>query len=279
MENFGSGEDGVSGRDALDGQGADAVAGPGRDALDGQDADAVAGPGYDALDGQCADAVAGPAAGNGAGAPLLVYKICPVCKKKNAPHLIECSQCESDLTRVKVTKEGASSDDDVSSPREVEPAPAETELVRICDCGERNAAQARKCAFCGEDISDIIPVRVPLTGNKKERTPLYELRFADPAVCEPIYVTDLVVGREAALAEHLREKLYVSRRHAALSVKGGKIFIENLSRTNGTYLNGDKLPDEGKTELRSGDEIGLGGKVIEGKRQEKAAYLIIRVKI
>ena len=56
------------------------------------------------------------------------------------------------------------------------------------------------------------------------------------------------------------------------------MFVENLSRTNRTYVNNEEIPDAVPVALADGDEIGLGGKVIGGSRQDKAAYLIFRVK-
>ena len=35
-----------------------------------------------------------------------------------------------------------------------------TVLMKVCDCGEQNPPQARKCQACGEDISDIIATNV-----------------------------------------------------------------------------------------------------------------------
>ena len=70
----------------------------------------------------------------------------------------------------------------------------------------------------------------------------------------------------------------MSRQHAKLTVVADKVFIENLSRTNKTFINNEEVPDGTPTALQNGDEIGLGGKIIEGSRQDKAAYLIFRVK-
>lgn len=39
------------------------------------------------------------------------YKICPSCKAKNPPALFECMNCESDLTRVKITDEETEKND------------------------------------------------------------------------------------------------------------------------------------------------------------------------
>ena len=133
----------------------------------------------------------------------------------------------------------------------------------------------RKCKVCGEDISDIIPVQIE---KKAKKVLSYELRSFDGAFAVTFDKPLIVVGREAELQNYLQAKVYVSRQHAKLTVVADKVFIENLSRTNKTFINNEEVPDGTPTALQNGDEIGLGGKIIEGSRQDKAAYLIFRVK-
>ena len=66
----------------------------------------------------------------------------------------------------------------------------------------------------------------------------------------------------------------MSRIHAKLTVAGDKLYIENLSHTNYTYVNNERIP-AGRTELKPSDEIGLGGLAIDGRRQEQAAYFLV----
>jgi pSer/pThr/pTyr-binding forkhead associated (FHA) protein len=87
------------------------------------------------------------------------------------------------------------------------------------------------------------------------------------------------VGREAELKEYLQNKMFVSRHHAKLTMVAGEVFIENLSGTNKTFLNNVEIPDGTPTALSDGDEIGLGGKVVNGSRQADAAYFVYRVKL
>lgn len=204
---------------------------------------------------------------------LTKYKVCPECGKHNSPNLLECRYCEADLTSVKVVDSAA--EEAATSTADASVAPVETELIRICECGAHNAPQARKCKACGEDISDIIPVQV----EKKARTAFsYELNSYDGAFSITIDKPLVVLGRESELKEYLQTKLYVSRQHAKLTVVANKVFVENLSRTNKTFLNNEEIPDGTPTVIQNGDEIGLGGKVIDGSRQEKAAYFVFQVK-
>jgi ribosomal protein L40E len=204
---------------------------------------------------------------------LVKYKICPECGKHNPPSLLECRYCEADLTNVKVVDNAA--EDAVLPQADKVVSFAETELVRVCECGAENAPQARKCKACGEDISDIIPIHVE---KKSKKTFTYELSSYDGTFSAAFDKPLIVVGREAELKDHLHTKMYVSRQHARLTVVADKVFIENLSRTNKTFINNDEIPDETPTALHNGDEIGLGGKIIDGSRQDKAAYLMFRVK-
>lgn len=186
------------------------------------------------------------------------FKICPICGEKNSPGLLECRICEADLTGVRVsTEESASS--------EKEPS-----LVRVCECGFANPPQARKCQSCGEDISDILPT--PAVTEEKSG---YELCSPDESFVYELCSQGCVIGREAEMDAYLLSHSYVSRRQAEIVISGNEIRIFNLSRTNPTFVNNEKVPEDG-TVLHEGDEIGLGGKKIKGERQEKAAYLILR---
>lgn len=208
---------------------------------------------------------------------LTKYKVCPECGKHNPPSLLECRYCEADLTGVKV----------VDQETEVQKAPianesanlapeeVETELVRICECGEENPPQARKCKACGEDISDIIPQQI---SKKAAKAFSYELKSVDGSLSVTIDKPLIVVGREAELKDYLSEKVYVSRQHARFTVVAEKVFVENLSETNKTFLNNEEIPAVTPTAISDGDEIGLGGKVINNSRQDKAAYFIFKVK-
>ncbi len=204
---------------------------------------------------------------------LQKYKICPECGKHNPPSLIECRYCEADLTGTKVFDPTAVETSESQSPSTVSEQKS-TELVRICECGAENPPQARKCKVCGEDISDIMPVEIAT----KEKKPFsYELKTVDGAYSTTVVEPLITVGRDSELKEYLQSKVYVSRNHARLTVVADKVFIENLSLTNKTFLNNDELPDGTPTALKNGDEIGLGGKIIDGVRQDKAAYLIFRI--
>ena len=197
------------------------------------------------------------------------YKVCPGCGEHNPPSLLECRKCETDLTGVKVIDDTAA-DESITT---AEPDASTEAAVRICECGAHNPPQARKCSVCGEDISDILPTR-PAKGSVEASG--YQLQAVAEDFCFVPQKPVVVLGRDAEPKEYLKDKVYTSRTHAKLTAIAGKVFIENLSKTNGTFVNNLRLPDDTPVQLHSDDEIGLGGKVVDGSRQEQAAYFIFK---
>ncbi len=194
------------------------------------------------------------------------YKVCPSCGQHNDPRFIECSNCGTDLMAVKVV-------DEASENINYEPQ-IETPMVKICDCGAENPPALRKCVECGEDISDILPTEK--SECCKEQYVLAEILGA--FTYDIPNEAEFIVGRENVLKEFISNKSYVSRNHAKFTSNADGIFVENLSGTNFTYVNNEKIQNETSTLLKENDEIGLGGCVKDGKRQELAVYLIVRKK-
>ncbi len=202
------------------------------------------------------------------------YKICPSCHSKNEPTLLECLYCEADLTRVKITDE--ETEKMLEENASTSPASSgKATMIRVCDCGEKNPANARKCQACGEDISDITPTPEEVTENAPVSSPTYVLSSLDGQYAYKVTGDETVIGRENSMSDYLSSKSYVSRAHAKLTIEDGLFYIENLSGTNFTYVNNKKIA--GKTELKNGDELGLGGTNINGKCQSEAAYFLVRI--
>ena len=195
------------------------------------------------------------------------FKVCPVCGMRNKPNMIECLGCETDLTSVKATDEEAENAKNHS--QEIEVSQSQAEYVRVCDCGCVNSATAKKCADCGEDISDIAPT---MSMQRNECT--FVMASLDGTFVFEIKEGEALIGREHEMKEYLMSKPYVSRQHAKLIKEADKIFIENLSGTNFTFVNNKRIVE--RTELKLNDEIGLGGNEVTGKRQDEAAYLVLR---
>jgi pSer/pThr/pTyr-binding forkhead associated (FHA) protein len=71
--------------------------------------------------------------------------------------------------------------------------------------------------------------------------------------------TEVVVGREAAALTI--EDAEISRRHAALRLRGEILELEDLGSLNGTFVNGQRI--EEATILKAGDIVKLGRTTLE----------------
>ena len=102
----------------------------------------------------------------------------------------------------------------------------------------------------------------------------FVLRSLDGQIIFYIDRDNIVVGREHELKNYLTEKTFVSRRHCQFTIENGELFVEDLNSANSTYVNNQKIFR--KTKLSKGDEVGLGGAVFNGSRQDKAAYFSVK---
>ena len=67
-----------------------------------------------------------------------------------------------------------------------------------------------------------------------------------------------VIGRHAALVDHVVEGTHISRRHARITVEHGQCRIEDLNSTNGTQVNGRRLKAFAPTPIAPGDRVLFG---------------------
>ncbi len=69
----------------------------------------------------------------------------------------------------------------------------------------------------------------------------------------------VIIGRSSDLDMVLVEDM-VSRKHAKITLSGGKITIEDLGSTNGTFVNGEKVK---QARLKEGDRILIGTSILK----------------
>jgi pSer/pThr/pTyr-binding forkhead associated (FHA) protein len=69
----------------------------------------------------------------------------------------------------------------------------------------------------------------------------------------------VVIGRSSDLDMVLVEDM-VSRKHAKIVLSGGKVTIEDLGSTNGTFVNGEKVK---QARLKEGDRILIGTSILK----------------
>jgi DNA-binding winged helix-turn-helix (wHTH) protein len=102
-------------------------------------------------------------------------------------------------------------------------------------------------AFCGEVTESAPPPPAP------SRTTRYRLILDDREVA--LREGENVLGRVEDGAAWL-DSATVSRRHARVTVEGGRVVLEDLGSKNGTFLHDQRI--EGPTPLRDGDVFRLG---------------------
>lgn len=71
---------------------------------------------------------------------------------------------------------------------------------------------------------------------------------------------EIVIGRSSDLDMVLVEDM-VSRRHSRVITTADQIFIEDAGSTNGTFVNGEKIP--GRVQLHEGDRVLVGTSIIK----------------
>lgn len=79
-----------------------------------------------------------------------------------------------------------------------------------------------------------------------------------------------ILGRSSDAAVGLLDP-EVSRRHASLELARGVIYLTDLRSSNGTFLNGKLLGNEG-IEVRAGDDIDVGNTRISVMGTEPSAW-------
>jgi pSer/pThr/pTyr-binding forkhead associated (FHA) protein len=77
----------------------------------------------------------------------------------------------------------------------------------------------------------------------------------------------VVIGRSSELDMVLVEDM-VSRKHAKITMGEGKIMIEDLGSTNGTFVNGEKIK---QARLKEGDRILIGTSILKLVNQSGSA--------
>jgi uncharacterized membrane protein YdfJ with MMPL/SSD domain/pSer/pThr/pTyr-binding forkhead associated (FHA) protein len=77
----------------------------------------------------------------------------------------------------------------------------------------------------------------------------------------PLGGDPLSIGRAEAGAGTLGDDPELSRRHAQVFERDGRLFVEDLGSTNGTFVNGNRI--QGRIELGPGDKLVVGSTAME----------------
>jgi hypothetical protein len=172
-----------------------------------------------------------------------LVKRCPACGTQSPPAALRC-RCGTLLAHV-----------DLTPPAQQDPAPAVDAAApeappRVCshvDCAQPNAADATRCVYCDRPFGEA-PIR------------LISARIEWPWGDCTAVATETLIGRappaDPALVDRLeRDFDNVSRRHAILRFSDGAVTLEDLGSSNGTFVNGVKLPPNQPIRLHDGARI------------------------
>ena len=110
----------------------------------------------------------------------------------------------------------------------------ETRVTKVTHLGERLAVDSDSC---------LVQIHGPELGKKYV-----------------VHDAQLTIGRDEG-NDIVVDLDNVSRRHARITQRTGKAFLEDLGSTNGTYLNDREVQQE--TALRSGDLVKVGGSIFK----------------
>lgn len=121
---------------------------------------------------------------------------------------------------------------------------------RICEyCGEKNPVSALECHKCGSDLSFCNPIAendsLAMVSEEKKWTITIgnEKRKIEG---------EIVIGREFGPFVKILSSPYVSRKHATISEKNGRLVLIDYS-TNGTLVNGIRIEKNVAIDLNNGD--------------------------
>jgi hypothetical protein len=149
-------------------------------------------------------------------------------------------------------------------------------IIFCPNCDSPNVVGVSRCQVCDakldtSEVDEVETVYAEAETQVEESSPaivLYSLKSSRQFALRPqLNKTGLRLGRssvsspvEVDLTEVGASDLGVSRTHALLQYDDGNegIYITDLSSTNGTFVNGIRLPANARTRLRDGDELQLG---------------------
>lgn len=133
-------------------------------------------------------------------------------------------------------------------------------FVKVCQiCNTPNISSEMMCKRCMGDISGVSPSEVaeaPVERHSNTDEGKTIIQRDNYLILKTHAGIDIkvkdgdMIGRDAVGQEIFSAFKTVSREHARITYKDGKWFIEDMNSTNGTYINGNRIPPNKKVELR-----------------------------
>ena len=146
-------------------------------------------------------------------------------------------------------------------------------MTKICPrCGTVNEEESVTCRSCGASLNGLADrtIRLPFGEEEAEAFPsektglpelapvkqphLVVLKGPNPGVRFLLGAESVVIGRDPDSDIFLND-VTVSRQHANIERKAGKLTIRDVGSLNGTYVNGKRVD---AAELSDGDEVQIG---------------------
>ena len=118
-------------------------------------------------------------------------------------------------------------------------------------CNNENSDNASVCEMCGAALEADSLCRKPTVTLVSINGPAIELP-EDGAL----------IGRGCSLAPNLFDHNWVSETHCRISIDGGDCYIEDIGSdgngsTNGTFINGDKIPKRTRVKFYHGNTLSI----------------------
>jgi hypothetical protein len=177
---------------------------------------------------------------------------CPNCGIGVQPEDLICFRCGTNLPHAPYP------DDDIPSP---------TVSQQYIRPGDNSRMMCPHCGTVVQDPADVVCMQCGqhLPGARR-RPSLVVLRISFPTGNVDVPAgTSVILGRDPAqslVAAAFGQYDNVSRRHATVMVDdGGRAMIRDEGSTNGTFVNGERLPPGAEARLVDGDQIRLAADV------------------
>lgn len=136
--------------------------------------------------------------------------------------------------------------------------------MKCPECGFENPENAARCKSCGAELLEKTATLPPGEITEQQIKEALEQREKDALIIvgpidegSEFELSDgiYLLGRDPESSIFLND-VTVSRRHAEIRIKGGRMTIRDLGSLNGTFVNGQVINTE--TELKDGDIIQIG---------------------
>lgn len=172
---------------------------------------------------------------------MALVKTCPTCGFSNLPTSPFCSQCGVSLVAVAPSEAVEPTADPVGGQQAAEKV--------VCpDCKAENDAGAERCVYCDFALGDC-----------SEETAECRVELVWPWGNETL-AGPMSIGRDPPAPEGLVKAIHshgydnISRSHAELrpGTPDGGVSVVDLGSTNGTFVDGVRIPANKPTPLKSG---------------------------